>query len=49
MEKLVSRNFVTFVKIYLAAFTEKFRISEPLRCERSAASIFKKWKTLDYI
>ena len=49
--KRVSRNFVTFPKIYLATFIqkkiEKFRISEPLRGQRSAAGIFKKLKALN--
>ena len=51
--KLVHRNFVTFLKICLATFIpknfEKFRISEPLRGQRSAAGIFKKNESSGYI
>ena len=45
------RSFVTFPKISLATFIqksfEKFRISQPLSCQMSAAGIFIKLKALD--
>ena len=50
LAKLVSRDFVTFPKIYLAIFiqnNENVRIIEPPRGQRSAAYIFKKLKALD--